>query len=148
MRVVKRARRSRSSQLFSQVIKNWFLTDTGEDSNFVRKRKCPKVDTLFFPFFPTRPSDEYFRLGAESYSSLGRVGKKGKNSVSTFGRFRLYRLWLELELQNKVLTSDIIIRNLFNVLRCFSISRMFVKYSFLLKKSWIALHNIILVLWY
>ena len=34
---------------------------------------------------------KYFRLGAESYSSLGRVGKKGEeNSVSTFGRFRLW----------------------------------------------------------
>ena len=32
---------------------------------------------------------EYFRLGAESYSSLGRVGKKREeNSVSPFGRFR------------------------------------------------------------
>ena len=35
---------------------------------------------------------EYFRLGAESYSSLGRVKKKEGNSVSTFGRFRVYRL--------------------------------------------------------
>ena len=34
---------------------------------------------------------EYFRLGAESYSSLGRVAKKREeNSVSTFGRFRLW----------------------------------------------------------
>ena len=33
---------------------------------------------------------EYFRLGAELYSSLGRVGKKEENSVSTFGRFRLW----------------------------------------------------------
>ena len=31
----------------------------------------------------------YFRLGAESYSSLGRVGKKEENSVSTFELFRL-----------------------------------------------------------
>ena len=37
---------------------------------------------------------EYFRLGAESYSSLGRVGKREENSVSTFGRFRL---WTSLE---------------------------------------------------
>ena len=35
---------------------------------------------------------DYFRLGAESYWSLGSVGKKEENSVSTFGRFRLYRL--------------------------------------------------------
>ena len=33
-----------------------------------------------------------FRLGAESFSSLGRVGKKEENSMSTFGHFRLYRL--------------------------------------------------------
>ena len=34
---------------------------------------------------------EYFRLGAESYSSIERVGKKKKkNGVSTFGRFRLW----------------------------------------------------------
>ena len=33
---------------------------------------------------------EYFRLGAESNSSLGRVRKKRKKSVSTFGRFRLW----------------------------------------------------------
>ena len=38
---------------------------------------------------------EYFRLGAESYSSLGRVEKKKEeNSVSTFGRFRR---WTSLE---------------------------------------------------
>ena len=36
---------------------------------------------------------EYLRLGGGSYSSLGRVGKK-ENSVSTFGRFRL---WTSLE---------------------------------------------------
>ena len=34
---------------------------------------------------------EYFRLGADSYSSLGRVGKKREEkSVSTFGRFGLW----------------------------------------------------------
>ena len=33
---------------------------------------------------------EYFRLGAESYSSLGRVEKLEENSVSTLGRFRLW----------------------------------------------------------
>ena len=49
------------------------LNDTGEYSNSGR---------------------EYFRLGAESYSSLGRVEKKEENSVSTFGRFRL---WTSLE---------------------------------------------------
>ena len=33
---------------------------------------------------------EYFRPGTESYSLLGRVGKKGEeNSASTFGPFRL-----------------------------------------------------------
>ena len=37
---------------------------------------------------------EYFRLGAESYLSLERVGRKEKNSVSTFGRFCL---WTSLE---------------------------------------------------
>ena len=33
---------------------------------------------------------EFFRLGAESYSSFGSVGKREENSVSTFGRFRLW----------------------------------------------------------
>ena len=37
---------------------------------------------------------EYFRLGADSYSSLGRVGKREEINVSTFGRFRL---WISLE---------------------------------------------------
>ena len=47
----------------------WKLNDTGENVQSGRK---------------------YFRLGAESYSSLGRVEKKRKeNSLSTFGRFRL-----------------------------------------------------------
>ena len=32
---------------------------------------------------------ENFRLGAESYSSLGRVERREENTVSTFGRFRL-----------------------------------------------------------
>ena len=35
------------------------LTDTGEDSKLVHRRKRPKVDTLFSTlFFPTRPNDE------------------------------------------------------------------------------------------
>ena len=58
-------------------------------------------EIIFFSFileFLTQPIQaktsesgrEYFRLGAESYSSLGRVGKKREeNSVSTFGHFRL-----------------------------------------------------------
>ena len=36
-----------------------FLTDSGEDSKLVQRRKRPKVDTLFSSLFPTRPSDEY-----------------------------------------------------------------------------------------
>ena len=43
------------------------------------RRKHSKVNASIFA---------KIRLGAESYSSLGRVGKK-ENSVSTFGRFRL-----------------------------------------------------------
>ena len=36
------------------------LTDTGEDSKLVNRRKRPKLDASFYPlFFPTRPSDEY-----------------------------------------------------------------------------------------
>ena len=36
------------------------VTDTGEDSKLVHRRKRPKVDKLFSSlFFPTRPSDEY-----------------------------------------------------------------------------------------
>ena len=55
----------------------------------------------------------YFRLGAESYSSLGRVGKKEENSVSTFELFRLgtsfesapvsVKLSAQLESRNKLL---------------------------------------------
>ena len=33
---------------------------------------------------------EFFRLGADSYSSLARGGKKVENSVSTFARFHLW----------------------------------------------------------
>ena len=59
-------------------------------------------EIIFFSFileFLTQPIQaktsesgrEYFWLGAESYSSLGRVGKKREeNSVSTFGRVRLW----------------------------------------------------------
>ena len=36
------------------------LTDTGEDSKLVHRRICPEVDvSIFFSFFPTRPSDQY-----------------------------------------------------------------------------------------
>ena len=36
------------------------LTDTGEDSKLVHRQILPKVDaSIFFFFFPTRPSDEY-----------------------------------------------------------------------------------------
>ena len=35
------------------------LTDTGEDSKLVDRRKRSKVDTLSSSFLPTRPSDEY-----------------------------------------------------------------------------------------
>ena len=58
-----------------QVVQKWTipivkgLTDTGENGT-------------------NRPV--YFRLGAESYSSFEPVRKKEENSVSTFGRFRLW----------------------------------------------------------
>ena len=39
----------------------------------------------------SRSGREFFRLGAESYSSLGRVGKKMKKILaSTFGQIRLW----------------------------------------------------------
>ena len=43
------------------------LTDTGEDSKLVHRRKCPKV-TLFSTFFRTRPSDEYDSAPSRKYS--------------------------------------------------------------------------------
>ena len=44
--------------MYLNVLKFYLLTDTGEDSKLVLRRKRPKVDTLFSSFFPTRPSDE------------------------------------------------------------------------------------------
>ena len=56
------------------------LTDTGEDSKLVDRRKRPKVDTLFSSLF--------------SDASARRVwlSTESKILASTFGRFRLYRL--------------------------------------------------------
>ena len=59
------------------------LTDTGEDSKLVRRRKCPKVDTLFLLFF-SAASERRLWLTAES-----------KILAFTFERFRLYRLRFE-----------------------------------------------------
>ena len=56
-----------------------FLTDTGEDSKLIHRRKRPKVDTLF-SFF-SDASERRVWLSAES-----------KILASTFERFRLYRL--------------------------------------------------------
>ena len=50
------------------------LTDTSEDSKLVYRRKRPKVDTLFFLFFPTRP-----RL----------------NQIESDFRIKIYYLWHE-----------------------------------------------------
>ena len=48
------------------------LTDTGEDSKLVHRRKRPKVDTLFSSLFWTRPwtcpSDEYDSAPSLKYS--------------------------------------------------------------------------------
>ena len=44
------------------------LTDTGEDSTPVHRRKRPKVDTLFSLGFPTRPSDESDSAPSRTYS--------------------------------------------------------------------------------
>ena len=44
------------------------LTDTGEDSKLVHRRKRPKVDTLFHLFFSTRPSDEYDSAPSRKFS--------------------------------------------------------------------------------
>ena len=55
------------------------LTDTGEDSKLVHRRKRQKVDKLFsFPF--SEASERRVWLSTES-----------KILASTFGRFRLYR---------------------------------------------------------
>ena len=54
------------------------LTDTGEDSKLVHRRKRPKVDSSIFDsaLSHTRRSDA--------------SEKKEENSVSTFGRFRMW----------------------------------------------------------
>ena len=56
------------------------LTDTGEDSKLVHRRKRPKVDTIFSSLF-SDASERRVWLSAES-----------KILASTFGLFRLYRL--------------------------------------------------------
>ena len=56
------------------------LTETGEDSKLVHRRKRPKVDTLFSSLF-FDASERRVWLSAES-----------KILASTFGRFRLYKL--------------------------------------------------------
>ena len=56
------------------------LTDTGEDSKLVHRRKRSKVDASIFFFF-SETSERRVWLSAES-----------KILASTFGRFRLYRL--------------------------------------------------------
>ena len=56
------------------------LTDIGEDSKLVHRRKRPKVDTLFSSIF-SDASERRVWLSAES-----------KLLASTFGRFCLYRL--------------------------------------------------------
>ena len=61
-------------------IKIFCLTDTGEDSKFIHRRKRPKVDTLFSSLF-SDASERGVWLSAES-----------KILASTLGRFRLYRL--------------------------------------------------------
>ena len=56
------------------------LTDTGEDSKLVFRRKHSKVDASIFLFF-SDASERRVWLSAES-----------KTLASTFGRFRRYRL--------------------------------------------------------
>ena len=65
-------------------IKDWLLTDTGEDSKLVHRRKRSKVNAAqprYFLFFFSDASERRVWLSAES-----------KILASTFGRFRLYRL--------------------------------------------------------
>ena len=64
---------------FRFCLQNQALTDTGEDSKLVHRRKGPKVDTLFSSLF-FDVSERRVWLSAES-----------KILASTFGRFRLYR---------------------------------------------------------
>ena len=64
------------------------LTDTGEDSELAHRPKRSKVNAAppryFLLFFPTRPSDEY----------------DSKRLAFTFGRFRLYRLRPEVDVDD------------------------------------------------
>ena len=52
------------------------------------KLRCPRGQPIQAK--TSKSGREYFRIGVESYLSLGRVGKRKANSVSTFGRFRLW----------------------------------------------------------
>ena len=80
------------------------LTDTGEDSKLVYRRKRPKVDTLLSSLF-SNASERRVRLSAES-----------KILASTFGHFRLYRLkcicfklWLNISIFLNVLARLLIL---------------------------------------
>ena len=57
---------------------------------------------------------EYFRLGAESHSSLGRVRKREENSVSTFGRLRLWTSFesspVSVKVELKILVNAFVLR--------------------------------------
>ena len=44
------------------------LTDTGEDSELVHRRKRPKVDTLFFSFFRRVRATSMTQRRVEKYS--------------------------------------------------------------------------------
>ena len=62
------------------IVEKTFLTDTGEDSKIVLRRKRPKLDTLFASLF-SDASERRVWLSAGS-----------KKLASTFRRFRLNRL--------------------------------------------------------
>ena len=53
------------------LFKNFVLTDSGEDSKLVHRRKRPIVDALFSSLFLTRPSRKYSRPLLEVFACIG-----------------------------------------------------------------------------
>ena len=76
------------------------LTDTGEASKLVHRRKRPKVDTQFFFLFFSDAFERRVRLSAES-----------KILASYFGRFRLYRLIIRLIRKIVIFENTVIVKS-------------------------------------
>ena len=84
MPTVRNNKKSCRSHLLTPTLSGFEILN---DSTLIFKNW--RSSRLFINIFYTLIEHEYFRLGTESYSSLGRVEKREEKSVSTFGRFRL-----------------------------------------------------------